>query len=211
MLLALWSPPRCRSTAFWRMVTERGDFATFHEPFVHLTEHGQVDLAGRTVRTEAELIAALSTVASTRPVFFKDTTDHVYPAVLADEAFLRRTTHTFLIRHSREAIPSHYAVHPRGTLEEIGFARLRALYDVVTAATGNQPVVVDAGDLVTRPEAVVRAWCARVGIDGTVASADHQLVQAGLMRPRPARVPAPRSGFAGFGSVKLTVCAVRRC
>jgi hypothetical protein len=33
---------------------------------------------------------------------------------------------------------------------------------------------------------------------GTVASADHQLGQAGLMRPRPARVPAPRSGFAGF-------------
>jgi len=33
---------------------------------------------------------------------------------------------------------------------------------------------------------------------GTVASADHQLGQAGLMRLRPARVPAPRSGFAGF-------------
>jgi hypothetical protein len=32
----------------------------------------------------------------------------------------------------------------------------------------------------------------------TVASAGHQLGQGGLMRRRPARVPAPRSGFAGF-------------
>jgi IS6 family transposase len=33
---------------------------------------------------------------------------------------------------------------------------------------------------------------------GTVALADQQLEQAGLMRRRPARLPAPRSGFAGF-------------
>jgi hypothetical protein len=33
---------------------------------------------------------------------------------------------------------------------------------------------------------------------GTVASADHQLGQAGLMRCRRAWVPAPRSGVAGF-------------
>lgn len=35
-------------------------------------------------------------------------------------------------------------------------------------------------------------------LSGTVVSADHQLGQAGLMRRRPARVPAARSGFAGF-------------
>jgi len=33
---------------------------------------------------------------------------------------------------------------------------------------------------------------------GAVASADQQLGQAGLMRRRPARLPAPRSGFAGL-------------
>jgi hypothetical protein len=33
---------------------------------------------------------------------------------------------------------------------------------------------------------------------GTVASAGHEVGQAGLMRGRPARVPVPRSSFAGF-------------
>lgn len=50
-------------------------------------------------------------------------------------------------------------------MDEIGFARLYALYDAVRAATGTEPIVLDAADLVTQPEAVVRAWCARVGID----------------------------------------------
>jgi hypothetical protein len=97
-------------------------------------------------------------------VFFKDTTDHVYPAVLADRAFLRRTTHTFLIRDPAEAIPSHYAINPAVTRDEIGFAQLGRLHDVVRAATGTEPIVLDAGDLVTRPDSVVRAWCAAVGI-----------------------------------------------
>lgn len=164
-LLALWSPPRCRSTAFWRMVAERGDFVTFHEPFCHLVDHGWTEVTGHTIHTEDELIAALSAVAQSRPVFFKDTTEYVYPAVLADEVFLRRATHTFLIRDPREAIPSHYALNPEVTLDEIGFARLYALYDAVRTATGTEPVVLDADDLVTRPEAVVPAWCAGVGID----------------------------------------------
>jgi hypothetical protein len=57
---------------------------------------------------------------------------------------------------------------------------------------------------------------------GTVASADHQLGQAGLMRCRRAWVPAPRSDVAGFHfppeeilHVELVwhpvECATRRC
>jgi hypothetical protein len=42
LLLALWSPPRCRSTAFWRMLAERGDLAAFHEPFWQLADQGRV-------------------------------------------------------------------------------------------------------------------------------------------------------------------------
>jgi hypothetical protein len=147
------------------MVAERGDFVTLHEPFWHLTDRGWVTVAGRTVRTEAELIAALSAVAARRPVFFKDTTDHLFPGALADRTFLRQAVHTFLIRDPRQAIPSHYALNPGLTLAEVGFAQLHTLYRAVTEATGREPVVVDADDLVGRPEAIIGAWCARVGID----------------------------------------------
>jgi hypothetical protein len=32
-VLMLWSSPRSRSTAFFRMMAERGDFTAVHEPF----------------------------------------------------------------------------------------------------------------------------------------------------------------------------------
>ncbi|MEV5606227.1 hypothetical protein AB0L33_32790 [Streptomyces sp. NPDC052299] len=97
-------------------------------------------------------------------MFFKDTTDHHCPRAPADAAFLRGTVHTFLIRDPREAVPSHYALNPKVTLEEIGYAHLDELYRAVEAATGGEPTVIDAHDLVHRPDALVRAWCERVGL-----------------------------------------------
>lgn len=46
MLLMLWSAPRSRSTAFFRMMAERGDFTVVHEPFSYLAEFGYADVAG---------------------------------------------------------------------------------------------------------------------------------------------------------------------
>jgi hypothetical protein len=50
------------------------------------------------------------------------------------------------------------------------------------------------------PRRLPLPWLARTrdDPDGTVAFADDQLGQAELMHRRPARVPAPRSSFAGF-------------
>ncbi|HUD39315.1 MAG TPA: hypothetical protein VMR14_20630 [Streptosporangiaceae bacterium] len=45
-ILMLWSAPRSRSTAFFRMMIERGDFVCVHEPFSYLAEFGHVDLEG---------------------------------------------------------------------------------------------------------------------------------------------------------------------
>ena len=43
-------------------------------------------------------------------------------------------------------------------------AALHELYAEVRRLTGRAPVVVDAGDLVTRPADTVRVYCARAGI-----------------------------------------------
>lgn len=163
-LLALWSPPRCRSTAFWRMIAERGDVLAIHEPFCHLADHGYTRVAGRTVDTTAELISVLREISAKRVVFFKDTMDHPHRGVLADQAFLRDVVHTFLIRDPREAIASHYALDPQVTLDEIGFAALFEAYRAVEAAGGHKPVVIDANELVSQPVALVAAWCEQVGL-----------------------------------------------
>ncbi|MFL6139309.1 MAG: sulfotransferase family protein [Frankiaceae bacterium] len=165
MILALWSLPRSRSTAFFRMMIERGDFHALHEPFSNLAEFGQVDVAGHVARSEPGLIDAIRRLALTRPVFFKDTTDERYPAALADEGFIGRdAVHTFLIRHPLETIASYHALNPDVRLHQIGAEHLHEIYVRTRELTGRDPVVVDAADLVADPVGIVRAYCAQVGI-----------------------------------------------
>ena len=163
-ILALWSAPRCRSTAFARMMAERGDYRVLHEPFSYLVNFGESDVGGRLIRSEPEIVPALWRLAARGPLFFKDTTDFHYPWLLADRAFLAGPVHTFLIRHPAEAIASHFALHPGLRRDEVGFAWLAEIYDAVTDATGVLPVVIDAADLVAAPEETVRAYCEAVGI-----------------------------------------------
>jgi hypothetical protein len=163
MLLALWSAPRCRSTAFERTMIERGDFTVLHEPFSHVADFGSATVGGYTVHSERELIATLAALPGR--VFFKDTTDFHYPELVADRDFLRRARHAFLIRDPAEAIASHQRLNPQLSLDEVGFARLYEIFEAVSRATGEPPLVIDSADLVAHPYEVVSAYCAHVGID----------------------------------------------
>lgn len=196
-ILALWSAPRCRSTAFLRMMAARGDFAIVHEPFSHVADFGETEVAGRTVRSEAELIEALYAAAADRPVFFKDTTDFHYPHVLTDTRFLRDVTHTFMIRDPAAAIASHHRLNPGLGRDEIGFAWLREIFDAVTAATGSVPVVLDGDELVTDPEGLIAAYCRRAGMP---YRPDALSWQSGMLDQwqRTARWHAEASATTGF-------------
>ncbi|MFD1048968.1 sulfotransferase family protein, partial [Kibdelosporangium lantanae] len=143
-LLSLWSVPRSRSTAFFRVMGERGDFQVVHEPFSYLAEFGKCEIDGRTVTSQPALIDALRRLGRNRPVFFKDTTDEHYGGVLADDRFLTRdAVHTFLIRHPARTIASYHALNPRVRRHQIGFESLWEIYEAVLAATGRKPVVLD--------------------------------------------------------------------
>ncbi len=163
-MLALWSAPRCRSTAFARMIAERNDRVVVHEPFSLVTDFGEAKVGDRVAHTQQDVLAALRAIAAQTPVFFKDTTDFHYPALLADQDFLAAATHTFILRHPAEAIASHHALNPDLTRDEVGFSRLHEIFTAVRAATGSTPVVIDSDDLLDRPEDTVRAYCAAVGI-----------------------------------------------
>jgi sulfotransferase family protein len=156
--------PRSRSTAFFRMMAERGDFQVLHEPFSNLAEFGHTTVRGHPVRTERDLVRAIGELAADGPVFFKDTTDERYETVLSDVDFLRSTAHTFLIRHPAETIASYHALNPEVRLSQIGAEHLHEIYHRVTEVSGADPVVLDAGDLIDAPESMVRAYCERLAI-----------------------------------------------
>jgi hypothetical protein len=162
MRLMLWSAPRGRSTAFFRMMAERGDFTVVHEPFSYLGEFGHTDVGGTRVDSAAELLDALGNFPG--PVFAKETTGHRYPEVLAAPEFLAAMTHAFLIRDPRETIPSYLRLYPDAPVEKIGYESLHELYTAVSGLTGREPAVIDAGDLVRDPAGTVAAYCAATGI-----------------------------------------------
>ena len=164
-ILMLWSAPRSRSTAFYRMMIERGDFTGVHEPFSRVEVFGAADIGTRAPATVPEVIAELRSLAATRQVFVKDTTDRRHPGALADERFLAEDAqHTFLIRHPRETLRSYLAIRRNPRMHEIGFETQYELYAKVSRLTGRDPLVVDAGDLMRRPADAVRAYCAHAGI-----------------------------------------------
>ncbi|MGQ0825935.1 MAG: sulfotransferase family protein [Actinomycetota bacterium] len=163
-VIALWSPPRARSTGFFRAMLERGDLLALHEPFCNLVDFGETEVADRTVRDAAELIAAMRAEAQNRSVFFKDTTEYRYAEVLADRRFLSETTHTFLIRRPEEITASFYALRPDMRREEVGLEQLFELYEAARAYSAHPPIVVESDDLVDRPMETMTAYCGAVGI-----------------------------------------------
>ncbi|WP_327106106.1 sulfotransferase-like domain-containing protein [Nonomuraea glycinis] len=164
--IVLWAVPRSRSTAFLRIMLERGDLEVAHEPFSYLQVDGHYEFAGRRVTSTVGLLDVMLEVnAAERRVFAKDTTDYTYPPLLKDERLFNDVINTFMIREPHGAISSHYAMNPGATLEEYGFEYLHAIFDAVRSATGEVPLVIDGDDLVADPETTVRAYCERVGLE----------------------------------------------
>jgi hypothetical protein len=145
-------------------MVERGDVLALHEPFFNLLAFGEADVDGRTLDASASLLGWLRDETHGVNVFLKETTDHRYGEVLADQRFLAEARHAFLIRRPEEIAASYYALWPDMRIHEVGLETLHELHAAVRDAGGNRPVVIDSDDLVARPEATMAAYCAAVDL-----------------------------------------------
>jgi hypothetical protein len=166
--VALWSTPRSVSTAFDKMMRERGDVRVFTEPFsvpyYFGPERTSARFAGESLprSTYGEVWDDVLAAAAGGPTFVKEMPHHLGPQLTAEA--VARFTSSFLIRDPAWAVPSFLAFWPDVTDEELGYDAQHACYELACAA-GERPAVIDADDLRARPEPVVRAWCEAVGID----------------------------------------------
>ncbi len=168
-VIALWAHSRSMSTAFLRMMVERGDVTTVHEPWLALTETGQVTLPAEadevtTVYSDTELRDHLVRLGQSRPVFVKEVVDYRYPYLFDTPAEVASFTHAFIVRDPRPTIASHYAMKPSVTCPEIGFERLADLFGLFWSASGRKPLVLRAERLVEDPLVAVRAFCDYTGL-----------------------------------------------
>jgi len=164
--LALWTTPRSVSTAFERMMMERGDFTVLHEPFSAHYYYGPSKRSDRydEVRpdeTPDRVRERIDVATAQRRVFLKDMASHVRDQIGPE--FVRRFQHSFLIRDPAWALPSLEKQWPDFTEEEAGYSALAELVDAVRA-TDEPVVVVDSYDLRTDPHGTIEAYCDALGI-----------------------------------------------
>jgi len=167
--IALWVHPRSLSTAFERMMMERGDFRVLHEPFSLVYYYIEKRAYGEKMHPDPnapkswkETVEYVLKQAKTKPIFFKDMSYHVI--YHADKNFLNNFTNTFLIRDPEPTLLSHYRINQKFTLEEAGYETTYKLYKMTEEIVGKPPVVVDATDLEDNPERVIKEYCEEVGI-----------------------------------------------
>lgn len=178
-VIVLWAHSRSASTAFVRMMIERGDVTVLHEPFLALSQGDEVTVplpapagGAAVARSGGELVGLLAGLARARPVFVKEVLDYRYDYVFGHPDELAWMTHTFLVRDPRQAISSHYAMKPTVTCPEIGYEWLWELFQLIRSATGRPPLVIRSEDLLRDPAGSVSGYCRAVGLP-FVAEALH--------------------------------------
>lgn len=162
----MWSGPRTVSTALMRSWENRPDTVVVDEPlYAFYLDRTGIDHPGR-----AEVIASQPVSWRTvlrqltdgplppgRPVCYaKHMTHHLLPEV--DRDALAPLRHAFLIRDPAELLASYARVRATPTLDDLGLWQQAEIFDRFGGP------VIDSHDLLDRPEAVLRALCAALGV-----------------------------------------------
>jgi hypothetical protein len=96
-------------------------------------------------------------------VFYqKHMTHHMLKGV--DRSFVHGLTNAFLIRSPERVLESYVKKWPTVTLQDIGFVEQAEIFDMVAERQGKAPPVVDADDILSDPERLLRALCQALGI-----------------------------------------------
>jgi hypothetical protein len=185
-------------------MVERGDLLALHEPLEGLVYLGPIEIAGRRFESPASLLAWLLDDTHEISVFLKETVNRrVLDVVLTDRRFLTEARHAFLIRRPEEIAASWYALEGDMRIQDTGLEALHDLHAAVQDTGDHRPVIIDADDLVTRPEATMAAYCAAVNLP-FIAHALHWEPGERVEWARTARWHKDVSASAGFESPSRT-------
>ena len=126
-IFALWCHPRSVSTAFERVMRERGDLDVLHEPFMYDYYLNRAPRRFPDFRPDPDHPANYADTrrmilrrAEGGPVFFKDMAYYVLDTLPDDAEFRDAITHAFLVRHPAESILSYARKDPGFASVELG-------------------------------------------------------------------------------------------
>ncbi|XP_022090067.1 branched-chain-amino-acid aminotransferase-like protein 2 isoform X2 [Acanthaster planci] len=177
--LALWSSPRCLSTAMVMSFGNYGNVEVFNELYSGANTFGperQIDMPPLPFPVEddmsfGEVKALLEADYPTRDLVFLK--DHAIAVSGKYDQLPEGFSHAFLIRNPEKTVSSgikltekvgftaeQYAQMARLTgMKGFGFGNLVDLVDHLESWLGKPPVILDADDLQRDPEKMLRAFC----------------------------------------------------
>lgn len=201
----LCSGPRNVSTALMYSFAQRSDTHVIDEPlyahYLHNTgaQHPGRDEILSTMEHSGEKVIQETLLGSpTHPVLFVKNMGH--HLIDLDWSFLDQMTTVFLIRDPEQMLPSLIHQVPQPELADTALAMQRKVFDYLTRH-GQSPCVLDAREILTNPEKVLRSLCAKLGIRFTPTMLRWEakpIPEDGIWAPHWYHVLHRTTGFAPY-------------
>lgn len=165
--VAIWSPPRSRSTTLLKSFQQNPAVYALHEPFndtyyysLERASDAYGDYAPRRNYSSQRARSVILQRRSRRTVF-KEMTYIARPYIT--DPFLDRCVHVLLIRDPREVLLSLRRIRPSFDERHLGFMDLDWIWRRLVRRH-RAPIIVESSELLARPEPVLRSLCHGVGV-----------------------------------------------
>ena len=169
--IAMWSGPRCLSTALMRSFENRPDTEVSDEPLYgyYLRETGAAHPGAAEIieAMETDWRAVVATLTGPAPAgaaiwYQKHMAHHLLPEI--DREWMSSLQHVILLRDPRRVVASYARRRAEVRPEDLGFEQLAEISDYV-ARQGRPVIAVDADVLVRSPRRVLLALCDALEIE----------------------------------------------
>jgi len=164
--IAMWSGPRNISTALMRSFENRKDSAVLDEPFYayylkkNKAEHPGRDLVleSQSTRWDEVVKLCLSKIPEKKSIWYQK---HMAQHFFNDEniSWIKNLENCLLIRNPKEVIFSYKNKFSIKTILQLGYPQQLELYNYILKNTGKPPIVIDAKDLLNKPQEMLEKLC----------------------------------------------------
>lgn len=177
--ILLWAVPRSISTAFFRAMMNHSNTKALLEPYAKSYYYGPERVSTRygdepsqDYCTYKDVKASLEEAFPEADVVFVKDMAYYLVNKMNPDVLPEKYIHTFLLRDPHKSVYSLYKMSLNKDLtgwdhfdaNEVGFAELYKMFNIVTEQLGQDAIIIDADDLLKHPETMLRLYCDKVGI-----------------------------------------------
>ena len=169
--IAMWSGPRSISTALMRSFENRPDTSVIDEPFYahYLHETGEdhpyaneTIVSGETSWNKVAQYIIGDIPEGKRVWYQKHMAQHNLPG--KDLDWIDNMNNILLIRHPAQVILSYLTKYEITSINQLGYPQQNTLFNMLIKGRGDTPIILDAEDVLAKPEGILLALCGRLNI-----------------------------------------------